>query len=103
MLANTVYDSSDDEEDDELIMALSLGAATVVTALLEGNHNNNVDWRQMGRKTRTKYDHARAHKCVMDDYLGPVPRFDFKEFVSMFRVTRGRFQTIMEDFARPIF
>ena len=44
MLANTVYDSSDDEEDDELIMALSLGAATVVTALVE--ENCNVDWRQ---------------------------------------------------------
>jgi hypothetical protein len=39
----------------------------------------------------------------MDDYLGPVPRFDYKEFVAMFRVTRGRFQTIMEDFAEDPF
>ena len=80
-----------------------LEVADAAAAVAANISNQVIDWRTKRRKPKTKYDHARAHKSVMDDYLGPVPRFDFKEFVSMFRVTRGRFQTIMEDFAEDPF
>ena len=100
MIANNLYYSSDEEEDDELIiMLVQAGAAAAVAHLQQQNR----DWRSNPRGKRTKYDQERAQKSVMDDYLGPVPRFDFKEFVAMFRVTRGRFQTIMEDFAEDPF
>jgi hypothetical protein len=50
---------------------------------------------------RTQFDRVRALKCIAEDYVGEVPRFDGREFQEVFRVSRGRFQRVMEDVAAP--
>jgi Plant transposon protein len=62
-----------------------------------GSISKQYDHRILPRGKKTKYDHARALHCIKDDYLKEVPRFDFKEFESMFRLERPRFQKILED------
>ena len=58
---------------------------------------SNIDHRLFERNAYVVYDHERAAYCIRSDYLGRVPRFDGKEFQTMFRVSRSRFQRIMED------
>ena len=52
------------------------------------------------KKKRVNYDRVRAHTCVMDDWLGPVPRFDDKQFVRTFRITKVKAQWIMNCLAK---
>ena len=59
----------------------------------------DIDHRLFPRSAKTKYDHERAAYCIRSDYLGTVPRFDGREFQSMFRLSRSRFQRLMEDVA----
>ena len=37
------------------------------------------------KKRMKRWDRARARKCVLDDYLGPNPRFSDKEFSRILR------------------
>ena len=56
-----------------------------------------VDHRKLPRAKRTIYFPAEALHCIMRDYLGPTPVFNDKQFDMMFRISRTRFQCIMED------
>ena len=56
-----------------------------------------IDHRLLPRNEKTVYDHERASYCIRSDYLGSIPRFDGKEFQVMFRLSRSRFQRLMED------
>jgi Plant transposon protein len=49
------------------------------------------------RKKRGKYRHGEAWHCVMRDYIGPDPLYG-SEFPKIFRISRPRFQRLMEDF-----
>ena len=59
-----------------------------------------IDHRLLPRNKRTKYDHERALYCIMSDYLSSISRFDGREFQQMFRLSRSRFQRLMEDVAK---
>ena len=63
-----------------------------------GSNKRMVDHRTLPRGKRTKYDHARALHCILQDYLGPSPIFNDKQFKVMFRVSRPRVQQMLEDF-----
>ena len=52
------------------------------------------------RAKKTEFGNPRANKCIMDDYLGPEPTFKDKQFELHFRVSRSRFQRLLEDVAR---
>ena len=59
---------------------------------------------QNPRGPRKKYRHKEALHCIQRDYLGlpddpGTPLFVGKDFEMMFRITRGRFQRLMEDIA----
>jgi hypothetical protein len=40
------------------------------------------------------WDRDRAHACIMDDYLGPVPRFNEDGFKRMFCISRQNYERI---------
>ena len=58
---------------------------------------SKLDWRSLPREKRIKYDHERASYCIRSDYLGPIPRFDGKEFQIIFRISRARFERLRSD------
>jgi Plant transposon protein len=57
-----------------------------------------ADHRCLSRNPRTEYDHVETEGRLRRDYLSSVPIFDGREFNTMFRISRSRFQRIMEDF-----
>ena len=72
-------------------------AASVVAMASQNNKRKKTDHRALPREEKKDYQHQRALDCIMYDYLGPKPLFDGREFDTMFRVSRRRFQCLMED------
>ena len=73
-------------------------AAEVVALTLK---RKNCDHRKESRSKRRKFDHVGALNCIERDYLGvpgsgEAPLLS-REFQTMFRVSRTRFQCLMED------
>ena len=96
-------DTSSEEEIDMLVQCNMDAIAAVVAKTRDNQPKSLGEWRHLPRGTKMQYDHSRALKCVQEDYLGSVPRFDWEEFITMFRVSRARFQTFLEDFAEDPF
>ena len=63
----------------------------------EEEQQQKIDHRTLPRSSRRKWRHDQALMCIMRDYLGPVPLFDGREFDTMFRISKSRFQRLMED------
>ena len=97
---STVSASEDTIEDDDLEDIAFLQNALFV--LDPKRKKPRIDHRVLPRNTRTKYRHKEATHCIQRDYIGVVgdpttPLFKGKEFDTMFRVSRGRFQRLLED------
>ena len=58
-----------------------------------------VDHRLLPRGKRIVYLHGEVKTRIHRDFLSPVPIFDGKEFDTFFRISRSRFQRLMEDIA----
>ena len=97
-----------EEDVDDDLMPLMLAQAGMNAALIiameEGGSLQerlfNVDLRgRMGgaRRQRLQFGHGQALACIQRDYLGPYPLFPDKQFVTMFRLSKTRFQRLMED------
>lgn len=50
--------------------------------------NDDGDDISNRKRQMVKYDRERAYRCVMDDWMGDVPRFDDKQFERTFRIKR---------------
>ena len=87
---------SKDEEWLHTIAAIQQ-AASAVALEPSKKKRRKIDHRSLPREEKRDFQHERALNCIMYDYLGPQPLFDGREFESMFRVSRGRFQCLMED------
>ena len=64
-----------------------------------------VDHRKLPRSTRRKFRHDEALHCILRDYLGiredlSTPIFAGSEFATMFRVSRPRFERMLQDYAQ---
>jgi hypothetical protein len=46
-----------------------------------------------------KYDHKRAEKSVMSDWVGTVPRFSAKQIECTFRIKRNMVDDILNNLA----
>jgi hypothetical protein len=57
------------------------------------------DHRLLPRPQRKELRHELIRGRIYHNYLNPYPLFDGKEFQTAFRISRSRFQMIMEDFA----
>jgi Plant transposon protein len=55
------------------------------------------DHRTLQRSERIEMKHARALQSTMQDYTGLRPTFRGREFETMFRISRSRFQRLLED------
>lgn len=56
-----------------------------------------LEHRHYPRSKRLKFRYSEATHCINRDYLGPVPLFPDKQFDEMFRISRSRFQRLLED------
>ena len=98
-------ESSEEEEDsdEELLSAAQavVGNNVALMAMMEKSDEEEeaVDHRTLKRAKRTIYKHSEALHCIKRDYTGPTPIFNDKQFDMMFRISRSRFQCIMEDIA----
>jgi hypothetical protein len=95
---------SSSEEEDIGWLAFAVEAVAncrelMVTAIVQLQNSDvdsssSVDDVKEGTRKRKKkivWNYTRAHECTLEDYLGAVPKFDFREFVTMFRISRTRF------------
>ena len=92
------------EAEEEAIEVQSFLETAVIVAQQHHKRRKKIDGRKLPRNSRIKYRHSEALHCIKRDYLGipddPLtPIFDGREFDSMFRISRSRFQRMMEDFA----
>ena len=105
--------SSSSSEEDEVAAMLLVQAAAYLEdeeehqrMTLDANFRRAValdrlrsfDMRSLGirEKKRRVFDHAGALHCINRDYLGPEPLF-IDDFPCYFRVSRSRFEKIMQD------
>ena len=88
-----------EEEDDDgfLFMAGQMQMNLSVASSLMADGSMKIDHRTLPRSTRTKYDHEGALRCMQRDCIGPQPLFDGREFETMFRISRRRFEAICQD------
>ncbi len=96
--------SSESSFEDDAAVAISTINAMVamIDSCEEGKDKRKIDHRLLPRPKRKQWRHAEALHCIQRDYLGfpnsPLPpMFDGKEFETMFRISRSRFQRLMED------
>jgi len=52
------------------------------------------------KKRYIKWDRGRARHCIMDDYLGDLPRFSLDDFKRFFRISRHRYEEIRSYLCR---
>jgi hypothetical protein len=83
------------------IAAVLDGGKIAVEELIETSHKRKVDHRKLPRKRRRKLRHSEALNCIKRDCLGlpndPSTPLLGAEFKAMFRLSKSRFQVLMED------
>jgi Plant transposon protein len=65
---------------------------------VRAKRKKKVDHRTLKRKKRRAFDHGRALICIRNDLTGPDALFVGQEFKMFFRVSRVRFQNMLEMF-----
>jgi Plant transposon protein len=91
----------EDSEDYEVSMTF-LSASVLIYSFLESERKRLAakrDHRTLPRKKRRVFDHARALQCIRADLTGPDALFVGKDFKMFFRISRARFQEMLETFA----
>jgi len=77
------------------------GAALAREVLEDSTDKRKIDHRKKNRRKRRKFRHQEALTCIKRDYLGipedPSTPLLGAEFKIMFRLSRTRFQVLMED------
>jgi hypothetical protein len=66
-------------------------------------HDKEVDLLDVmikRKKTMVKCDRKRAYKCVMEDWLGAVPRFKDRQFERTFRIKRSLVDYIINNLVK---
>ena len=104
-VAITITMEDDDLAAIQVAMMLNAAAAHLVASAAfddVGDDVGKIDHRKLSRKSKTKWRHADALYCIKRDYLGDpldalTPLMTEKQFVLHFRITRSRFQRLMND------
>jgi hypothetical protein len=69
-------------------IAATVGETVLLARRLKQRSGNVVQGNETPPIQRRKYNHERALQCVHDDWTGPTPLFDNRQFERTFRVTR---------------
>jgi len=92
LLSDSDSDSSSEEEEEDM-----------VDLWIAHYYQRRVaHLRKKTRNPRKFYNHRRALYCIRCDYLAEfpsIPLFNGREFETMFRVSKSRFERILQDFA----
>jgi Plant transposon protein len=95
-------DSDDNPNEGEVLHVLQgiqLAHSSLLTsAKLFLSLQRKRDHRTLPRRKKRKFDHERALDCIRADLTGPDATFIGKDFKMYFRISRSRFQQIMEMF-----
>ncbi len=62
--------------------------------------NVNHDTDTSNKHVQIQYNHERAHKCVHDDWMGPISCFPDKSFKCTFRITRSMVDMLVKHMAK---
>lgn len=84
---------------DDLALASVAAWETIIAAaseILSDEDDHYMDHRTLPRAKRRSFRHKRAKKCIFQDYVGPNPLFNGREFEEMFRISRPRFEKIAQ-------
>lgn len=93
---------------DPLLCTMAMGAWQMINMintaviLMDSEDDKDVtavDYRRLPRSKRRSFRHKRAKGCIVDDYIGPSPLFNGREFKNMFRVSRTRFELLLQALA----
>ena len=90
LFSEETVDNDDKEESNEALIATGLAA-------LEAQR---TDQRPRKKRCKSRWDWARAKKCVEDNYTGLSPIFNDRQFERVFRITRGRADTLLSICAK---
>ena len=92
-------EESDEEEGESSFefMAAQMQNNVTMAAALVADESVTIDHRTLPRSSRTLCDAAGALACIKRDCTGPQPLFDGREFETMFRVSRRRFEAMIQD------
>ena len=88
--------------DDDLMMRMWMaGAMAAAIVAVEATHEEDlgtpVEHRNAKRSKRVAYNHDEALAAIRRDYSGNVPIFEGREFDTMFRISKARFEAIMME------
>ena len=56
--------------------------------------SDNAEGHLVTKRRYIQWDRDRAQQCIMEDYLGPVPKFNEDGFKRMFHVSRQNYDII---------
>ena len=88
-------------EDVETLLAVLQGGATAAATFVQGSNQEQQkeDHRKLPRSRRRSFDHAGALAAIRRDYLPRLgdTALHGADFHMMFRLSRSRFQVLMED------
>ena len=78
-------DDDEEEKDDEELMATGLAALSAI----------RYDERPRKKRCKSRWNWERAKRCVEEDYTGPSPIFNDRQFERVFRITKARADTLL--------
>ncbi len=86
----------------KVTLAMLSSSNQVAAKNVVGTEENSYksDHRILPRGKRRIFDQTEALQCIMANYLGPGSTFNGKDFETMFRVSRARFERMMFDIKR---
>ena len=88
------------DEVDYAVANLAITIQQTIVSEVIAKGRVKVDHRLLPRQERVKMEHREALRNTKRDYTGPIPTFRGREFDTMFRISRSRFQRLLEDFGR---
>jgi hypothetical protein len=93
---------SDDDDGEVFYNEAAAHHVRIVQAMIawevsSDEEDAKTDHRTLPRRPRKSFEHDAALRCILRDYLGPIPIFNGRDFDVMFRISKSRFQKIMED------
>ena len=87
-----------DETEEDMLLLSTVTQASAIVSLADDNNKRKRDHRSLPRERKRVFRHQQVREILQYDYLGPKPLFNGREFDNVFRVSRSRFQCLLEDF-----
>ena len=88
------------DDDVHLFATLAMIDATIQTICplqIDSTPVTRVNHQSHRRSKRRKYDHRAVLQRIKTDFFTPSCVFNGKDFIAFFRISRARFQRLLED------